>query len=164
MPPIVAAILQFPMTRQLFVPNQLIDLLRPSQETDGAAAQNIAKRPLFLCSCARGVAPPPLYLIPARSPYSGVSQPPCHHNELDLSPSVQTTIDERRGPSRENKSPPLAAAGGMVVYVSAHMCARVADVAEGSDEGRGPCHRGTLGRLLTCHPRLSARRARHPDE
>ena len=90
------------------------------------------------------------YLLPPSSLSSCVSQLSCHKNELNLSPSVQTTID-RVGTFRKTNRYLLSLLGiGSMCF-----CARVHVFCWwgwGGRWGTGLCQRGTQGHLLTCHP------------
>lgn len=73
----------------------------------------------------------------------------CHKNELNLSPSVQTTID-RVGTFRKTNRHLLSLLGiGCTVCVSVHVYCWWG---WGGRWGTGLCQRGTQGHLLTCHP------------
>lgn len=92
---------------------------------------------------------PTSYLLLASSLYSCVSQLSCHQNELNLSPSVQTTID-RVGTFRKTNRHLLSLLGiGCTVCVSVHVYGWWG---WGGRWGTGLCQRGTQGHLLTCHP------------
>lgn len=93
--------------------------------------------------------PPASYLLPPSSLYSCVSQLSCHKNELNLSPSVQTTID-RVGTFRKTNRHLLSLLGiGCTVCVSVHVYCWWG---WGGRWGTGLCQRATQGHLLTCHP------------
>lgn len=64
--------------------------------------------------------PPASYRLPPPSLYSCVSQLSCHKNELNLSPSVQTTID-RVGTFRKTNRHLLSLLGIGCMCVCAHV-------------------------------------------
>lgn len=95
----------------------------------------------------------PLHLLsPSSFPplHSCVSQRWCHKNELNLSPSVQTTID-RVGTFRKTNHHLLSLLGIECVYVYARVHV-FCWWGWGGRWGRALCQRGTQGHLLTCHP------------
>lgn len=81
----------------------------------------------------------------------------CHKNELNLSPSVQTTVD-RVGTFRKTNRRRLSllGIGCKAVHVNCWW-------GWGGRWGTGLCQRGTRGHLLTCHPhsvRWTSKRSR----